>query len=378
MVIDLEKMASLRLIGKSQTCRVGSVISHTRPCCLVSFSSGGHSKEKHWQRFNLNKNANHAYNDKFDKATQPSLPGIDAMPFIQAFKSKEHEFTKFRSSSLDRSGEESDVCIHGNYIDRDTTEDPYNNCYQPMSNVSLYSVMQTNVPEPYSKNPGHRNMPGGGVKLQDKITAGQRHDIHCLNNGGNRRTFCTSSAHLKTGKIGDQGIQGPFPWLEGETVESLSEKENPAPQGVQGMNCDQFKLWLANCTKYNIIECDQQLNELKEGRKTLAQIFEEQEMVIQQVTEDYQSKASHPKVSSEQPGTPNNENKKLSQKERLKQAVSQYGATVIIFHVGISLVSLGGFYLAVSRLVCLYLYLQLHTFLILLLLVHVSCAFESH
>lgn len=42
---------------------------------------------------------------------------------------------------------------------------------------------------------------------------------------------------------------------------------------------------------------------------------------------------------------------KVSQRERLKKAVKEYGATVIIFHVSISLVSLGSFYLAVSRFV---------------------------
>ncbi|CAH1270853.1 FAM210B [Branchiostoma lanceolatum] len=37
-----------------------------------------------------------------------------------------------------------------------------------------------------------------------------------------------------------------------------------------------------------------------------------------------------------------------SQRERLKRAVRDYGSTVVVFHVGISLMSLGGFYLAVS------------------------------
>ncbi|XP_063228568.1 uncharacterized protein LOC134534226 [Bacillus rossius redtenbacheri] len=38
----------------------------------------------------------------------------------------------------------------------------------------------------------------------------------------------------------------------------------------------------------------------------------------------------------------------LSRKERLKAAVRDYGATVVVFHVGISLLSLGAFYTAVS------------------------------
>ncbi|KFM72698.1 Protein FAM210B, partial [Stegodyphus mimosarum] len=41
--------------------------------------------------------------------------------------------------------------------------------------------------------------------------------------------------------------------------------------------------------------------------------------------------------------------KDLSQRERLKQAVKEYGTTLIVFHVGISLMSLGLSYLAVSN-----------------------------
>lgn len=38
----------------------------------------------------------------------------------------------------------------------------------------------------------------------------------------------------------------------------------------------------------------------------------------------------------------------LSKKEKLKKAVKEYGSTVIVFHVGISLLSLGTCYLLVS------------------------------
>lgn len=38
----------------------------------------------------------------------------------------------------------------------------------------------------------------------------------------------------------------------------------------------------------------------------------------------------------------------MSKKDQLKKAIKDYGSTVIIFHIGISLISLGGFYLLVS------------------------------
>lgn len=40
---------------------------------------------------------------------------------------------------------------------------------------------------------------------------------------------------------------------------------------------------------------------------------------------------------------------KSSMKEKLKKAVTEYGSTVIVFHVGISLISLGTCYILVSR-----------------------------
>lgn len=46
---------------------------------------------------------------------------------------------------------------------------------------------------------------------------------------------------------------------------------------------------------------------------------------------------------------PGGENKKLNKSQQLKQVFKEYGAVGVSFHVGISLVSLGIFYLAVSR-----------------------------
>uniref|UniRef100_A0A8C3MEB0 Uncharacterized protein n=3 Tax=Passeriformes TaxID=9126 RepID=A0A8C3MEB0_GEOPR len=45
---------------------------------------------------------------------------------------------------------------------------------------------------------------------------------------------------------------------------------------------------------------------------------------------------------------PSAENKKLNKSQQLKQVFKEYGAVGVSFHVGISLVSLGIFYLAVS------------------------------
>uniref|UniRef100_A0A8C3JK95 Family with sequence similarity 210 member B n=1 Tax=Calidris pygmaea TaxID=425635 RepID=A0A8C3JK95_9CHAR len=54
-------------------------------------------------------------------------------------------------------------------------------------------------------------------------------------------------------------------------------------------------------------------------------------------------------VSPEKAATdPSDEKKKLNKSQQLKQVFKEYGAVGVSFHVGISLVSLGIFYLAVS------------------------------
>lgn len=54
------------------------------------------------------------------------------------------------------------------------------------------------------------------------------------------------------------------------------------------------------------------------------------------------------RLCSSQPNQSQQPQQPISKKDQLKRAVSQYGSTVIVFHVTISLASLGFFYLLVS------------------------------
>ena len=289
--------------------------------------------------------------------------------------------------------------------------------------VSLRSCMQSNVPEPFNphgRNPTHLNMPGGGVKLQDKFVSGELIRLHP------RRQFSTQSClfmsqaaeEIEPKSYADlpcpQGVQGydciRFKlWLQNcqrfnmdcdqqiddfqsgrKTLAQIFEEQEiqiksvaakqrkevemfvdhqgvqseefarvdrwvddfgPSAQGIQGSECHQFKEWLKNCISYNNIgDCNRQLDDLKSGRKTLNQIFREQEEMIKSRAyvprRQYCTShgGSHEVSKDNDPVKP-----QLTQRQKLKSAVKDYGATVIVFHVGISLMSLGGFYLAVSR-----------------------------
>lgn len=65
----------------------------------------------------------------------------------------------------------------------------------------------------------------------------------------------------------------------------------------------------------------------------------------------------------------------LTRRQQLQRAVKEYGSTVMVFHITISLMSLGGFYLAVSRYP--YLFLLLIVVLLLLLLYFLLASFLS-
>ena len=82
-----------------------------------------------------------------------------------------------------------------------------------------------------------------------------------------------------------QGVQG---------LDLLHGLVNVAsPQGIQGDECVQFRLWLENCHRFGISgECEQQLHNIKSGRKNLTQIFEEQDTLIRQIVQEYRSKSS--------------------------------------------------------------------------------------
>ncbi|XP_017116722.1 protein FAM210B, mitochondrial [Drosophila elegans] len=53
--------------------------------------------------------------------------------------------------------------------------------------------------------------------------------------------------------------------------------------------------------------------------------------------------------STESASTPTAPTIKLSKREQLKRAFKEYGATIVVFHVGISVISLGCFYALVSN-----------------------------
>jgi hypothetical protein len=228
--------------------------------------------------------------------------------------------------------------------------------YDCRGSVSLHGVMQSMVPEPFkpsSTAPTHVNMPGGGHQMKLKYLNDRELDLH------QSRHHSTSAAYQRQARrkfstypvlfanVDMQGVQGDI-----ETLEEIVGR--PAAQGIQGDDCARYAIWMKNCGQFG--DCTEQLEAVKSGRKTLQQIFDEQDEQIRLAAEKLQMSSSQESVSpgsvspsNSSSSSPDQPEQQQSQRERLKKAVRDYGATVIVFHVGISLISLGGFYVLVKR-----------------------------
>ena len=143
--------------------------------------------------------------------------------------------------------------------------------YDCRGTVSLNSVMQTNVPEPFSKEGRamHLNMPGGQWGQGHKYLSRDMQDTHY---------------------------------------------QNLKPTGI-------VRWW--------------------QVRRAYSTNVNDDNLSRKELTRAVDSNLSHKELAT----VDNN----LSRKDKLKRAVKEYGATVIVFHISISLFSLGGFYLAVTR-----------------------------
>lgn len=180
-----------------------------------------------------------------------------------------------------------------------TFEDAHLGSYDRQGSVNLSCIMQSTVPEPFGGNNkfSHLNMPGGSWGLQTKYLS------HELN-----------SAH--------------YTQLRQEIRSDWSQYSEKASKGTtkSGMKSAYYcSLLKPNCLNdhHHFLIINKRFISLSARNSNEAQ-----------------------KPQGESESTPP---VKETAKSKLKKAVKEYGSTVIVFHVGISLVSLGMFYGLVSR-----------------------------
>lgn len=186
-------------------------------------------------------------------------------------------------------------------MDSITFNDPHLDSYDRHSSVNLSSVMQSTVPEPVGGNNKftHLNMPGGSWSQQTKYLS------HELNS--NHYTQLRQDLRSEWSRYNEEGQKGT---------------------SMTGLN--------SVFTSYSLLKpkC----------------LFDHQPFLT--INKRFISLSS--KNFNEQAQKTSGESEvkppvKESTQAKLKKAVKEYGSTVIVFHVGISLMSLGLSYVLVSR-----------------------------
>lgn len=176
-------------------------------------------------------------------------------------------------------------------------DDPHLGSYD-RTTVNLGAVMQSTVPEPYGGNHkfSHLNMPGGNWSQQTKYLSYELNSNH----------YTQLRQDIRSDWSQYKGSRSPcVPYLACSLLNS--------------------NRLIHHQSHFLIIN--------KRFISLSAQNFNEH---AQKPPGESDSKTEQQPV-------------KESAKEKLKKAVKEYGSTVIVFHVGISLMSLGMFYALVSR-----------------------------
>ncbi|XP_074646402.1 uncharacterized protein LOC141902528 [Tubulanus polymorphus] len=326
---------------------------------------------------------------------------------IEGFQG-EHAFASDRAKEIQNDiAEREESSTDGAGVDETATMTPEESSEAEAYNlqtqgISLHSCMQSQVPEPYqpdSTAPTHLNMPGGGTNQSQKYVAENQTSNHPYRkystSAWNRKSVTSveqaaateteefrvwlktcenlglskcdeAIANLREGRttlkelfdaqekelkvvagyyqqaLSDTSVQGLQGGQMGDNLVSLRRhgKVTLSPQGIQGDSPELFKIWLQNCNRFGFSSCDQLLDDYQSGKKTLAQLFEHQDDEIRQAAEEFKMKRKTEEVKKEE----SEEVTTLSQRQKLQRAIKDYGSTVVVFHVGISLMSLGGFY----------------------------------
>lgn len=202
-----------------------------------------------------------------------------------------------------------------------TVTDPHVESYDCRGAVNLNSSMQSNVPSPFGgmHKFTHLNMPGGQWSQDSKFMSHNLQSSHYTN-------------------------------LRREARAGWSDYDENATFIKPGMQAVQS---LGVLMPNSIILSRNQFHRLHE----LTRKFSTSGFVCKKIDSHESSSSGQNKVSSDpanpgtQPGQVESKQDtiKMTGKEKIKRAIKEYGATVIVFHVGISLLSLGACYVLVSR-----------------------------
>lgn len=210
--------------------------------------------------------------------------------------------------------------------------------YDGSNTVSLDSSIQTNVPKPFglsAQAPSHFHAPDCHGEQDDKYVAGDLQDHHQSTHISSKKTSGTALCHFGSSgaKWGMRGVT-VLPSVVGHTIRHYGSLCYSGRLVVAGMPPtpnypNLVRYWLFNSISNSGCVC---------GREVVKQ----ERRIHNCMTDRVQEKKDGEGVDSETPHV------QLTARQKLQRAVKEYGSTVIVFHVAISLTSLGICYLLVS------------------------------
>lgn len=203
-----------------------------------------------------------------------------------------------------------DITVDNSYVSapKQTTTyiDPHLRSYDSNGAVSMSAVMQSSVPDPFGgmHKFTHLNMPGGQWSQEGKFMSQSLHDSHYTNLRRDARSDWSSY---------DENARIP-----------------QDPKGRIITSCHLL-------TSKNVNQLLTKSSLFRSLSNSNHSLLHASTQIAKYSTQDKPGDVPAPAAAVQ-----------LSKKEQLKRAFKDYGATIIVFHVGISLISLQCFYLLVN------------------------------
>lgn len=231
----------------------------------------------------------------------PIPPNIDATETSRFSPLRNRDINASAITVQEKLAEKIDITLdqtNGKDQSMITYEDPHLSLYDAHSLCNTGAVMQSTVPEPYggNRNHAHLNMPGGSWGLQTKYLSHELNSSHYTQLRQDIRSQETSHVYKGIGQ-------------------SMSRIMSSLPNS----------------------------NPLLFNQHHSPFITINKRFISLSSTKNSQEKS--PMAGESEKSKNTNE----TAQSKLKKAVKEYGSTVIVFHIAISLVSLGTFYALVSR-----------------------------
>lgn len=215
--------------------------------------------------------------------------------------------------------------------------DPHVVSYDCTGAVSLNSSMQSNVPSPFGgmHKFTHLNMPGGQWEQSSKWMSHDLNSSHYMNLRRETRKNWTANGGQTTPII-DPNEKGSK--MHGSMSTTIWFASKTPKLSANAYCASQIHRKFYTNSLFNRMNAITNHDMLLTKRHLSANSNEAKE-----VTKSKSTASTNDATSIDQNTVP------LSAREKLKKAVKDYGITVMLFHVTISLASLGFFYQIVAR-----------------------------